>query len=118
MEIQEVAVCDSGSVIPQASIEKNIPDTPGFLVISNHSMDGDAIGEHTESKALLQIKRIVSDESGSVFVACIGFGKEYGGQSFRNRGIAFVARMDSLGSFNWVRAISAKTTTSQLSIYL
>jgi len=108
VETQEVAVCDSGSVIPQASIEKNIPDTPGFLVISNHSMDGDTIGEHTESKALLQIKRIVSDESGSVFVACIGFGKEYGGQSFRNRGIAFVARMDSLGSFNWVRAISSE----------
>lgn len=108
VETQEVAVCDSGSVIPQASIEKNIPDTPGFLVISNHSMDGDTIGEHTESKALLQIKRIVSDESGSFFVACIGFGKEYGGQSFRNRGIAFVARMDSLGSFYWVRAISSE----------
>lgn len=108
VETQEVAVCDSGSVIPQASIEKNIPDTPGFLVISNHSMDGDTIGEHTESKALLQIKRIVSDESGSFFVACIGFGKEYGGQSFRNRGIAFVARMDSQGSFNWVRAISSE----------
>jgi hypothetical protein len=106
-EIEEVAVSDSGDVIPQASIEKNVPDTPGFLVITNHNIDGDTIGEHTTSKALLQIKRIVSDEYGSIFMACIGYGTEYGGQSSRNRGIAFVAKVDSLGCFDWIRGISS-----------
>ena len=105
-EIEEIAVCDSGCVNPHSSIEKKIPEPLGFLVIAKHSKNGETIWEHAISKAPLQIKRIISDEAGLIFMACIGYGTEYGGQSVRGKGVAFAARVDSLGYFDWIRTIS------------
>ncbi len=104
-EIRESALGDDGNVIPEPSSEAKTAENTGFFVLAKHDSNGETLFERTITKASFQIKRIISDETGGVFIAGIGNGNEYGGQSSETHGIAFVSRVDSLGSFNLIRAI-------------
>lgn len=104
-EIREQAYDDYGNVIPQPSLVEEATETPGYLLMAKYNLIGEPLWERTISKAPFLLKRIISDETGGVFIAGIGNGNEYGGQSSETHGIAFIARVDSLGSFNLIRAI-------------
>lgn len=106
-EIREQAYDDYGNVIPQPSLVEEATETPGYLLMAKYNLIGEPLWERTISKAPFLLKRIISDETGGVFIAGIGNGNEYGGQSSETHGIAFVSRVDSLGSFNWIRAITS-----------
>ncbi|HQJ96082.1 MAG TPA: hypothetical protein PLN17_03095 [Candidatus Cloacimonas sp.] len=83
------------------------PDIPGLLLISKHNLNGETLWETTTSMSPLYIKRLISDETGNVYIAGIGDVVGYGEQSLHEEGIAFVAKVDSLGSYNWIRVISS-----------
>jgi len=104
-ELRESALDDDGNVVPEPSSEAKTAENTGFFVLAKHDLNGETLFERTITKASFQIKRIISDETGGVFIAGIGNGNEYGGQSSETHGIAFISRVDSLGSFNLIRAI-------------
>lgn len=96
---------EDGNAISQPSPVEQTLNVPGVWVLAKHAPNGESLWETPIAYDAPRIKKITSDNAGGFYIAGLGDGVEFGGQGSQEYGIAFVSRVDSLGSLDWIRTI-------------